>query len=68
MLRLVVADDRRGFGAAVDGEGEGLASMHRRAARLSGACDVQAIPGIGTAVEVNVPTGHSRYTRPYLNT
>ena len=56
---LEVADDGRGFDAAV-GEAVavrrlGLASMRERAARLGGNLIVSSDPGIGTVVRIEVP-------------
>jgi ligand-binding sensor domain-containing protein/signal transduction histidine kinase len=64
VLRLDIADNGRGVRAPMEHDGEGLASMRRRAARLGGSCDVRAIAGIGTTVEVRVSIGgtHARPT------
>jgi len=63
-LRLDIADNGRGFGEPREHDGEGLTSMRRRAERLRGSCDVRAIAGIGTTVEVRVPIGGTRQGRP----
>ena len=59
-LRLVVADDGRGFGddehaepvAPVTSSGVGLRSMHERAARLDGRLTIRSQDGGGTRVEL----------------
>lgn len=55
-LRVVVADDGRGFdvGAARTG-GFGLRSMRERVERLGGTLGVRSEPGSGTEVEVAIP-------------
>ena len=55
-VRLVVADDGRGFSS--DGMGKrslGLVGMRERAAALGGALRVQGEPGQGTVVECTLP-------------
>jgi len=64
VLGLDIADNGHGFGVPVEHDGEGLTSMRRRAARLGGSCNVRAIAGIGTTVEVRVPIGGTRHARP----
>jgi signal transduction histidine kinase/ligand-binding sensor domain-containing protein len=55
-LVLCVTDDGRGFDPTADSSGTGLASMKRRAERLGGNVTVRSTPGIGTVVELRVPT------------
>ena len=52
-LRLVVADNGDGFDVSRDSDGQGLASMKRRAERLGGTLEVTSAPGRGTTVTVN---------------
>ncbi|HYE58189.1 MAG TPA: triple tyrosine motif-containing protein, partial [Rhodothermales bacterium] len=60
-VRLMVQDDGRGFAADTpapgDGRpaGSGLLNMHARARESGGHVTVRAVPGAGTAVEVEVP-------------
>jgi signal transduction histidine kinase len=55
-LRLEVSDNGCGFNAHSPYDGEGLASMRRRAGRLGGSCDVRARNGTGTTVDVRIPS------------
>jgi signal transduction histidine kinase len=62
-LRAWVEDDGRGFVAPQGGDpdfaGNGLASMHERAALIGGRLTVTSVPGEGTRLELIVPlTGH----------
>ena len=57
-LALEVVDDGRGFDAERDYEGNGLASMQRRAARLGAQLSLRSAPGRGTTVRVVLPLGH----------
>ena len=59
-LRLVVADDGRGFDmAAVDGVSDrkryGLLGIHERVGGLGGTCRVDSRPGGGTRIEAFLP-------------
>ncbi len=54
-LVLTVADDGCGFDAAAPSEGNGLASMRRRAASVGGTLGVESAPGRGTTVTLSVP-------------
>ena len=59
-LRLVVADDGRGFDmAAVDGVSDrkrfGLLGIHERVGGLGGTCRVDSRPGFGTRIEAFLP-------------
>ncbi|MBB5960161.1 signal transduction histidine kinase [Saccharothrix tamanrassetensis] len=51
-LRLVVADDGRGFDG---GEGFGLLGMRERVAQVGGAVEVHSAPDAGTRLVVTVP-------------
>jgi signal transduction histidine kinase len=62
-LRALVEDDGRGFVVPQGGDlgfsGNGLGSMHERAALIGGQLTVTSTPGEGTHVELVVPlTGH----------
>ena len=52
---LAICDDGRGFDAATEGRGNGLASMRQRAQRLSGELEIREAAGGGTAVRLRVP-------------
>jgi signal transduction histidine kinase len=56
-LRVVVADDGRGFPAESLCSGRGMVAMRERAALAGGRVDVRSLPGHGTAVRVTVPVG-----------
>lgn len=56
-LAVVVADGGLGFDPAAPTDGNGLANMALRAARLGGTLTIDAAPGRGTWVELNVPIG-----------
>ncbi len=59
-LRLVVADDGRGFdpdARAISARRMGLTSMRERARTLRGRLDVDSAPGRGTTVTLRVPRG-----------
>jgi signal transduction histidine kinase len=52
---LSVADDGVGFDTLSESQGQGLASLRRRAERLKGTFAVQSSPGAGTTVTLRVP-------------
>ncbi len=54
-LWLEVTDDGEGFDTDESSEGNGLASMRRRAARLGASLDIFSGPGVGTSVSVRMP-------------
>jgi signal transduction histidine kinase len=60
-LRVIVADDGRGFDragsarVAADGSGLGLTGMSERAALLNGTVTVESAPGRGTRVTLSLP-------------
>ena len=54
-LVLTVADDGIGCDASVESEGQGLASMRRRARRLGGTLEIASVPGSGTKVTLDIP-------------
>jgi len=59
-LELRVSDDGRGFDCVNGQEGNGLANMNQRAARLDGTLDVQSRSHNGTIVCLRVPVGGRR--------
>jgi ligand-binding sensor domain-containing protein/two-component sensor histidine kinase len=60
-LELTINDDGGGFEIGQSVEGQGLASMKRRAARLGGELHIGSQIGAGTKVELKVPHRHSEY-------
>jgi ligand-binding sensor domain-containing protein/two-component sensor histidine kinase len=54
-LNLLVVDDGAGFDTASQDQGNGLASMRRRAERLGARFDVTSRRGKGTIVQLHVP-------------
>jgi len=59
-LHLEVTDDGIGFEPSDAPGGNGVPSMRRRAARLSGRCGVRTAPGRGTSIQVRIPLKQSR--------
>ncbi|HYN52997.1 MAG TPA: ATP-binding protein, partial [Thermoleophilaceae bacterium] len=55
-LRLIVADDGRGFGE-VDDAGLGIVGMRERAALASGVIEIEQASGGGTRVTLELPLG-----------
>jgi ligand-binding sensor domain-containing protein len=60
-LVLRVTDDGRGFEAAAPVEGNGLASMRRRARDAGGALVLESAPGRGTRLTLTVRIGPPRF-------
>ena len=54
-LELRLTDNGRGFDTSDAADGNGLASMRRRAARVGGELDVRSDPGRGSTVTLRVP-------------
>jgi signal transduction histidine kinase len=52
---LIVADNGVGFDTAQASDGQGLASLRRRAQRLNATIDVQSRPRAGTTIVLHVP-------------
>ena len=59
-LLLRIADNGAGFDAASESEGQGLASMRRRALALGGALAVESRAGQGTSISLKVPRARFR--------
>ncbi len=59
-LELTVVDDGCGFDVDEAGEGNGLASMRRRALALGGQIEIDSGPGKGTRLLLAVPVSGSR--------
>ena len=55
MVRVVVADDGRGFDPSALGSGMGVASVCERAELIGGHVHIDSAPGQGTRVTVEVP-------------
>jgi signal transduction histidine kinase len=51
-LRLEISDNGRGFNPAVRADGNGVASMRKRAAAFGGAFEIESAPGRGTRVRL----------------
>jgi signal transduction histidine kinase/ligand-binding sensor domain-containing protein len=57
-LRLVITDDGRGFDPGARVDGNGLASMRKRAAAFGGTLDIDSGPGRGTQVRLTASLRH----------
>lgn len=57
LLTLSIHDDGKGFDPATDSDGNGLASIRRRAEELAGILRIDSAPGHGTMVWLQVPLG-----------
>jgi len=53
-LVVSVVDDGGGFDPGAEDQGNGLASMRRRAERLGAKFDISSRPGVGTTVRLEV--------------
>jgi ligand-binding sensor domain-containing protein/signal transduction histidine kinase len=60
-LSLTVADDGKGFDTSIEGDGQGLSSMHRRAQMLGGTLSVESELGRGTVVTLELPLQNLRH-------
>lgn len=64
-LTLTIADDGRGFDLSeatnrqVGASGSGMRNLHQRAQLLGGTCSVKTQSGIGTNIEIKLPTNLS---------
>ncbi len=56
-LAISINDDGKGFEPDVDGSGNGLSNMRRRATLVGGRLAVHSTPGRGTTVTLEVPLG-----------
>lgn len=52
-LRMAVEDNGDGFDAALNGNGQGLANIRRRAALIGAQCTILSTPGKGTTIIVS---------------
>jgi ligand-binding sensor domain-containing protein/signal transduction histidine kinase len=59
-LVLQVSDDGRGFDSGQESEGNGLLSMHRRAALAGGTLEVVSLPPSGTSITLRLPVKSSK--------
>jgi two-component system sensor histidine kinase DegS len=63
-LRVIIADDGRGFTVGIQGRGSarslGLTSMRERVEALGGTFHVQSQPGSGTQVTATIPIARAR--------
>jgi signal transduction histidine kinase len=66
-LMLEVADDGVGFDLHGQSDGNGLASMQRRAERLGASLSVTATPGAGTTIALSMSVGTGAPTLTYTN-
>lgn len=55
-LELIVEDDGTGFDTTVPTEGMGIANIRARAAKAGGEVRISSSPGVGTVVDVRIPT------------
>lgn len=62
-ISLSVSDNGAGFDPTQMSNGEGLASMRRRAERLGGACEVRSEKGKNTIVHVTIATSAAAHLR-----
>lgn len=56
-LEVTLTDDGTGFDPATVAEGDGLANMRARAAKIGGSLAVESAPGRGTTVRFRGPIG-----------
>lgn len=54
---IEISDDGIGFDAAAPVDGHGLSNMARRVKQLSGALQIEATPGHGTHIRIELPLG-----------
>jgi signal transduction histidine kinase len=59
-LELRIIDDGAGFDSTAESEGQGLASISRRAEKMGGRIEVESHPGQGTTVRLRVPCTRPR--------
>lgn len=63
-IALSVSDDGKGLEITQEVEGQGLASMHRRAQGFGGKIEIISPGGSGTTVRLLIPAGQYRRTTP----
>jgi two-component sensor histidine kinase len=54
-LGLLVKDNGEGFDTSIEGDGQGLVSMRRRAEKLGGTLKIEARPASGTTISLKIP-------------
>jgi signal transduction histidine kinase len=59
-VRLIIADNGKGFDPAIVTTGNGLETMALRARNCKGNFDLQSSPGRGTAIQAILPLPHFR--------
>jgi len=55
LLRLVIADDGRGFDARSERDGMGTTNMRQRAAEIGGHLTIESDTGAGTTITLDIP-------------
>lgn len=55
ILRMVIADNGRGFDVSRHSSGNGLKNMHTRAEEMGATIKVESVPGTGTSVQLELP-------------
>lgn len=69
-LTLLIRDNGAGFDTSIEGDGQGLMSMRRRAEKLGGALKIESRPASGTTISLRIPLAFSpskTAADPYLN-
>jgi len=59
-IALWVADNGVGFDPSIEGGGQGLTGMRRRAESLGGSVEIDSRPGHGTTVRLMIPAAARR--------
>jgi len=54
-LTLIVRDDGQGFDTSIEGDGQGLMSIRRRAERLGGTLKIESSPNSGSTITLRIP-------------
>lgn len=55
LLRMVIADNGRGFDVSRSNSGNGLKNMHTRAEEMGATIRVESVPGTGTSIQLELP-------------
>jgi signal transduction histidine kinase len=63
-LKLIVADDGKGFKTSMNGEGHGLSSMRERAEGIGGQLEIISHVGKGTTITLELPLSGSAGVSP----